>query len=283
MKTIDLHVHSTYSDGTDTPKELVSLARHCGLSAIALTDHDTVAGLPEFMEACRDAGIEGICGIELSSVYKMTDTVKEFHIVGLFIDPTNTLLTDTLTQLIDSRDNRNAAMAQAFEDIGIHIDLNEMTELYPDAVLTRAHFADYLFRKRFVSSRNEAFDRYLGDGRPCYVRRRTLPAEEAISLIHQAGGLAILAHPLTYHLGSDVLAMAVRDLKRMGLDGMECYYSTFTNRDEADMKELASKNHLLYSGGSDYHGNNKPSISLGIGRGRLEVPYEVLKNLKSSL
>lgn len=281
MNTIDLHTHSTFSDGTDTPSQLAKLAKLKGLSAIALTDHDTTNGIDEFMTACRNNGIEGISGIELSSIYSFDSHDKEIHIVGLFIEPENELLKSTLQELIVNRCHRNNTVVQLFKKLGIDVDLEEMKEMYPNAVLTRAHFADYLMKKKLVGSIKEAFDRYLADGKPCYIKRQTMSAQQAINLIHKAGGLAVLAHPLTYALGDDMLSQMAASLKGFGLDAMEAIYSTFSSKDEADMKLLAKKNRLLISGGSDYHGKNKPDISLKTGKGRLCVPYDVLKELKT--
>ncbi len=283
MKTIDLHIHSTFSDGTDTPDRLARLGKEKELSAMALTDHDTTKGIDEFTAACRDNGIEGIAGIELSSLYCSGTLEKEIHMVGLFIDPHSQTLSDALAKLVVNRERRNKTIVRLFHSIGITVDLEEMKQLYPNAVLTRAHFADYLLRKGLVGSRNEAFDRYLGDGKPCHIRRETMSATQAIDLIHAAGGLAILAHPLIYKLNFSILSQMVAFLAQNGMDGMEAMYSTFSSRDEADMKLLAKKNRLLISGGSDYHGSNKPHISLGTGKGRLEVPYGILRDLKNAL
>lgn len=283
MKTIDLHVHSTCSDGTDAPEQLPRLAKQKGLSALALTDHDTTVGVPAFLEACKEYGIEGIPGIEISCIYDNHDYNKEVHIVGLFINPEAATLCDTLEELRISRRNRNLAVVELFAKQGINFTLEDLEAMYPGAILTRAHFASYLLAKGFVGSVNEGFDRYLGDGKPCHIRRETMSSYQAIQLIHNAGGIAILAHPLTYKLGRESLERMVADLAKQGIDAMEAIYSTFTSRDEADMKQLAADNNLLISGGSDYHGKTKPTISLGTGKGRLEVPYDVLKNLKNLL
>lgn len=283
MKTIDLHLHSTCSDGTDSPSRLAALGKAGNLSAMALTDHDTVSGIDQFLEACKEVGIEGVPGIEISCIYTDGAFEKEIHIVGLFIDHHSSQLNEALSNLVTNRRKRNLQVIELFSRIGIDFSLEEMEEMYPGAILTRAHFADFLMKKGITGSINEGFDRFLGDGKPCYIKRETLSSIQTINLIHNAGGIAILAHPLTYKLSSDNLSHMVTELARQGIDGIEAIYSTFTSRDEADMKLLAQKNHLLISGGSDYHGKNKPAISLGTGKGRLEVPYEVLKNIKSLL
>lgn len=283
MKTIDLHVHSTCSDGTDSPSRLAALGKAAGLSAMALTDHDTVSGIDEFLEACGKNGIEGVPGIEISCIYTEGSFEKEIHIVGLFIDHHSSQLNEALSNLVINRRRRNLQVVDLFATLGIDFSLEEIEEMYPGAILTRAHFADFLMKKGITGSINEGFDRFLGDGKPCYIKRETLSSSLAIDLIHNAGGMAILAHPLTYKLSYENLSNMVSRLAVQGIDGIEAIYSTFTSRDEADMKVLAQKNRLLISGGSDYHGKNKPAISLGTGKGRLEVPYEVLKNIKSLL
>lgn len=275
-RAVDLHVHSTFSDGTDTPTELVHKAVAYGLSAMALTDHDTMDGVPEAMKAGQAAGLEVIPGVELSTFF---DT-KEIHIVGLYIDYMNEDFKKELTELQNVRNHRNEIMCEKFQEIGIPVDYNELVASYPDAVLTRAHFADYLLNKGFIKSRNEAFERYIGDHGPCYVPRKKLDPAKAVQLIQQAGGIAILAHPVLYHLGNDAMHKLMDYLKDAGIVALEAIYSTYSMGEEAQMRKLAKEYNLLISGGSDYHGENKPTIDLGKGRGRLFVPYQVLENLK---
>lgn len=276
MQQIDLHVHSSCSDGTDSPEELVKLADSLNLSAFALTDHDTVDGISEAMAAAKDYRLEVIPGIEISSYYNN----KEIHILGLYIDYMNEEFKKELDSFKNSRLERNLRMAEKFCENNIPVDYDEMLEMYPDAVITRAHFADYLLSKGYVASRNEAFERYLGDGRPMYTDRQKILASDAIKLIHNAGGTAILAHPVLYHLSSEKLNEMLKYLCHCGLDGIEAIYSTYSQGEEIAIRSLARQHHLLISGGSDYHGRNKPSIKLGSGRGRLFVPYDVLENIK---
>lgn len=275
MKRVDLHVHSTISDGTDTPSELVALAVHTGLSAFALTDHDTTSGIDEALTAAENTSLQVISGVELSTNFEKS----KIHIVGLFIGHHNTTLTHFLDAQRQSRINRNIKMCSRFSDIGIALSYEQMTALYPDAVITRAHFADYLAKNGYVRDRNEAFARYLNPDKPCYVKRAQVDPKDAIEIIHKAGGISILAHPLLYHLDDDRLNRLLDYLCPAGIDGIEALYSTHSADDERYIKKLADERKLLISGGSDYHGKNKPGISLGTGMGDLLVPESVLDGL----
>ncbi len=279
MNKIDLHVHSTESDGTFTPSELVSYALEKGLSAIALTDHDTVKGIETAEKAAKGTSLFLVPGVELSVEYQQGD----IHILGLFIDYKSKLLLEYLERFKRTRDTRNKKMAAALLNCGMEISIEEMQAEYADAVLTRAHFARMLMKKGYVGSYREAFDRFLGDGKPCYVEREKITPKEAIELIHQAKGLAILAHPLLYHMGEQELKKLIVQCKSDGLDGLEAIYSMNNGAEERQMKELAAEFGLAISGGSDFHGATKPHIDLGIGRGNLLIPEEVLLNLKKLL
>lgn len=279
MDIVDLHVHSTASDGTLSPSEVICLAKETKLRSIALTDHDTIAGIEEALDAGTEMGIEVIPGVELSCSYLN----KEIHIVGLFIDYDNPDFCSKLDYLKDTRDARNEQMAEKFQERNIPVTTVMLKERFPDAVITRAHFASWLHENNYVSSVREAFDRYLNDNGPCYVPRYKMPCEETIRLIHDAGGIAILAHPILYKMGTAELTKMVVYLKKCGLDGIEAIYSTYTPSDETLIRKLAKENRLTISGGSDFHGDNKPYIKLGTGKGNLKIPYEVLKNLRNIL
>lgn len=276
QQIVDLHTHSTESDGTLTPEELVYAAKDAGLSAIALTDHDTAAGIEKAAEAAARSGIELVPGIELSTSYNG----KEVHIVGLFIDPCNELLCAKTKEFRDCRSKRNEKMVEALQKEGFPITMEQLVEENPDSVITRANIARYLYEHGCIKSVREAFDRYIGDNGPCYVGRLKVSSAEAVELIHAAGGLAILAHPLLYHLSGRNLELLIEDLKSAGLDGIEAIYSTYSPAEEREMKKLAREHALLISGGSDFHGSNKPDIRLGTGYGRLLVPGSVLCALK---
>lgn len=282
QRLIDLHVHSTESDGTLTPVEVVSQAAAAGLSAIALTDHDTTSGVAKAKEAAESSGIELIPGIELSTQYVLPGSTdgKEVHIVGLFIDPANPSLLEKTKEFRECRDSRNEKMVAALQAEGFSITMEELLAANPDSVSTRAHIARFLYETGQIKSVQKAFEKYIGDGCKCYVGRFKVTPMEAVELIHTAGGVAILAHPLLYHLKPAALQRLIDDLKPAGLDGIEALYSTYTAADEQYVKKLAGKNDLLISGGSDFHGANKPSIRIGCGYGKLRVPYEVLDALR---
>lgn len=283
---IDLHVHSTRSDGTYTPTELVEYAIEKGLTAFALTDHDTTDGLDEAISYANALRAEGkadvpevIPGIELST--NIEDT--EVHVAGLFIDKENPEFRSYLKEFVASRNLRNVKMCAKLTEIGIPITAEELESAFPNCILTRAHFASWLREHGYVSSNKEAFDRYLGKRCPCYVRREKITPQKAIALILTAGGIPVLAHPILYRLSDARLEALVATLKEAGLMGIEAIYSTYEPSEERQIRRLAKKYDLLLSGGSDFHGTNKPRIDLGVGLGRLYVPDELLENMKAYL
>ncbi len=275
-RKIDLHVHSTASDGTLTPTELVAEAVRAGLSAFALTDHDTVNGIAEAKAAAAESSVELIPGVELSTEYKE----KEVHIVGLFLDETDPKLLEHLAHFRDNRDNRNQKMYQKLREEGFDITEEALREMFPDAVLTRAHVARFLLEKGYIKSISDAFEKYIGDGCRCYIAREKITPQESIGLIHEAGGIAVLAHPILYHMSDERLRELITDCKSCGLDGIEALYSTYQPGDERYIRRLADEYDLKLSGGSDFHGSNKPHIQLGSGMGHLFIPYEILENLR---
>lgn len=282
-KIIDLHVHSTESDGTLTPAEVVAAAKEAGLSAIALTDHDTCSGVAKAQKAAETCGMELIPGIELSTSYTLPNgKEKEIHVVGLFIDTENQALLDKTAEFRTCRDSRNEKMVEALQKEGFSITMEALLAENPNCVITRANIARFLLNHGCIKSISEAFDKYIGDGCRCYVDRFKITPMEAVSLIKGAGGTAILAHPLLYHLSSDYLQKLIDDMKEVGLDGIEAIYSTYSTGDEQLVKKLARENGLLISGGSDFHGSNKPDIHLGTGRGSLYIPYSILEDIKAA-
>lgn len=280
MKYIDLHVHSTVSDGTFTPTELVAEAKRCNLSAFALTDHDTIHGFEEAKKASEGTDIEVIPGVEISAAYKK----KDIHILGLFVNTNYEPLKSALDNALLERDNRNAKMAQNLANGGLDIDIERLTASFaPGTVLTRAHFAKYLLETKQIKSISEAFEHYLNADGPYYVPREFISPEDTIQLIKQAGGIPVLAHPLIYHLPEEELDALISRLKDAGLQGLEVFYSSNTGFDEGIVRRYANKYDLVMTGGSDFHGTNKPQISMGTGRGNLKIPYSVLENLKALL
>lgn len=284
-RIVDLHVHSTESDGTLTPIEVIHAAKEAGLSALALTDHDTASGIKKAAKTAQECGIELIPGIELSTQYTLPTQKgesKEIHIVGLYIDPENEQLQKKTKEFRECRDSRNEIMIEALKKEGFAITMEDVVAENPDSVITRANIARYLFEHGQLKSVAEAFDKYIGDGCKCYVGRFKITPMDAVNLIHEAGGIAILAHPLLYHLSSVTLQHLIDDLKRVGLDGIEAIYSTHTTGEEQLVKKIAAQNQLLISGGSDFHGANKPTIKLGKGRGHLYIPYSILEDIKKA-
>lgn len=281
---IDLHVHSSCSDGTLSPKKLVDYAIEKGLSAFALTDHDTVDGLDEAIQyaaglSSEQGNIEVIPGIELSTEYQGAD----IHVVGLYIDYRSEVFRNKLEEFVDSRTARNRKMCSLLTQAGVPVTYEELQAAYPDAVITRAHYAGYMLEKGYVKSRQEAFDRYVGDHAPCYIPREKITPAQAVQLILEAGGAPVLAHPILYHMSDDRLDTLVCELKEAGLMGIEAIYSTYTSADERSIRSLAAKYDLFISGGSDFHGANKPGLDLGTGYGKLYVPENLLVEIQKTL
>ena len=281
MKYIDLHVHTTASDGTFTPEEVVEEAYKQNLTALAITDHDTIQGVKcavDYGKKMAQTGkpIEVVSGVELSVEYKKRD----IHMLGLMIDYENTSFIKALDDAQAERSQRNDKMVENLADAGIDITMDELKKLSGDAVITRAHFGKLLLQKKYVKTLSEAFDKYLGEDGPYYVPRKYITPEDGINLIRSAGGIPILAHPLLYKLPDEELDTLVHRLKNHGLMGIETIHSGNTGFDEGIVRRYANKYDLLITGGSDFHGANKPLIKLGVGRGNLKVPYSILEDLK---
>lgn len=278
---IDLHVHSNISDGTLSPAEVVIRAADHGLSAIALTDHDTVNGIPEAKKTAEQLEKEGrhirvIEGVEISAAYKGRD----IHILGFFLNINNQELKRALDAAVQSRDERNEKMAAKLREAGFDITVKALEFNNPNTVITRAHFARYMAEHKYVRDRKEAFDKYLGNDCPCYVEREYMKPEQAIRIIKNAGGIPILAHPLLYKLTLDEIDELIRYLKDLGIVGIETIYSANTGFDEGIVRRYVNKYDLLMTGGSDFHGANKPQIEIGSGRGNLKIPYSLLEKLE---
>lgn len=274
---VDLHTHSCCSDGTLTPSALMELANEKKLSAIALTDHDTVRGIKEARQAAQIYPVVLIPGIEISSLHDLGSSVKELHILGLGVDETNARFLEKLDEFGALRQSRNEKMLRLISKHVLEVDEDEFYSRFDRSVITRAHFAQYLHEKGVVSSVKEAFDRYLGDQKPCYIPKEGVTSKEAIACILEAGGHPVLAHPPQYRLGESALDTLVCSLKEYGLEGIETVYSTYTQAQERTLRALAAKYDLHMTGGSDYHGTAKPDIQLGTGLGSLYVPDEFAK------
>lgn len=277
---IDLHIHTTASDGSASPSEAVALAKSLGLSAIAVTDHDTVSGLREAMTAGERLGVEVIPGIEISADYRG----ERAHILGLFIDPDSEGLAPVLNWAADSRRRRNGNIIAAMQADGIDISLEELRAENPNSVLGRPHIAAHLMEKGYVSSVREAFDRYLGEGCPYYRDKERIPLADAPGIIRAAGGLPIVAHPLQYGYDEPALLAYIAAAVDAGCIGLEAYYAEHAPEEQEYLLELAAEWGLAVSGGSDWHGSRKPNIQMGSGIDNgLFVPFHVLEDLKALL
>lgn len=274
MDTIDLHTHSTFSDGTFTPLQLVKYAEEKGLKAFALTDHDTTEGIKEAKSI--ETNVEVISGVEISTRYDK----KEIHIVGLYINENDTDLNKQLKYYREKRVTRNFEILEKLNSLGVDITIDDVKESCTGDVISRAHIAKALVSKGFVGSYTEAFDRYLGDNKCAYVPRETLNYEESMELITKAGGVPVLAHPLLYKMSDTNLENMMVKLRQKGLKAVEVYYSTHSNSDTQHVMAMANRVGLIYSGGSDFHGATKPKIDMGTGMGKLAVPYEILEKIR---
>lgn len=272
--TIDLHTHSTFSDGTFTPLQLVKYAEEKGLKAFALTDHDTTEGVKEAKSI--ETNVEVISGVEISTRYDK----KEIHIVGLYVNENDADLNKQLKYYREKRVTRNFEILEKLNSLGVNITIDDVKESCTGDVISRAHIAKALVSKGFVGSYTEAFDRYLGDNKCAYVPRETLNYEESMELITKAGGVPVLAHPLLYKMSDTNLENMMVKLRQKGLKAVEVYYSTHSNSDTQHIMAMANRVGLIYSGGSDFHGATKPKIDMGTGMGKLAVPYEILEKIR---
>ena len=291
MSPIDLHTHSTKSDGTFSPEELIRYAQVKGLSAIALTDHDTADGIEEALKTAQmlreeaqsspgsssPAVPEVIPGVELSTQYRGRD----IHVVGLFIDWRNSGFNTRLREFADARIYRNQKMCRLLTEGGYPVNYKELLSFFPDTVITRAHFAQYMLEKGFISSIDEAFRKLIGDDCPFFVPREKISPQDGVRFLLEYGAVPVLAHPLQYKMSDDQLCELLTSLCGYGLSGIEVYYSGYKPADTAYLSRLAEKFGLLPSGGSDFHGSRKKCLELGTGYGHLYVPDTLLPPLRA--
>jgi predicted metal-dependent phosphoesterase TrpH len=275
---IDLHVHSVYSDGTNTPAELVAMAEERGLRALALTDHDTVRGIPDLLAAAENSPVEAVPGIELSAECEP----GTMHILGYFIDYACPVLLEKLDKVRAGREERNIEILKRLNKLGYVMLWSDVEKHAGKDVVGRPHFADALVERGHVKSKKAAFDRLLAKGRPGYVDRYRYTANECIDLIRQAGGVSVLAHPATICLKDEKLHALVGDLKEHGLGGIEVHYAEYHPDNINKFTAWAEELGLICTGGTDYHGANTPDLKLGTGFGNLYVPDEALDLLKAA-
>lgn len=277
-KLIDLHAHTTASDGSLTPAELVRHAKAAGLAAVAITDHDTVSGVADALCKGRECGITVLPGVEISVNFK-----PEMHILGYFHEHQYTAVSQSLEELRENREIRNPKIVKKLSELGFDISLEEAAAEAGGNIIGRPHIAKAMVKKGYVTSTEEAFEKYLASGRPAYVKKDKLTPEQGIELINSAGGIAVLAHPLFLGMEYSALDRLAGELKELGLGGIEAYYVEHTRRDTGVLLRLALRHGLLVTGGSDFHGSFKPGIELGTGRGSLAVPYELLEKLTAAI
>jgi len=276
VKRIDLHTHSLCSDGAQVPAEVVRTAAEAGLAAIALSDHDCIDGVQEAMDAGKALGVEVIPAVELSA---QSDT--ELHILGYFIDIRNQKPQEMMAYALQVRDERQEEVCRKLNEQGFDITMDELREEANGKVLCRAHFAKIMVRKGYAESVKDAFNRFLSVGCYAYSNRQALTGPEAVSLIREAGGIAVAAHLHLIKMPDEELKEYLKSLIPYGLDGIEGYYTDYTPDMEQRYRAMAEELGLVISGGTDYHGANKPHITIGKGKGDLEIPYSVLEGLRA--
>ncbi len=278
MKLCDLHTHSTFSDGTYTPEELVDAAKAAGLSAIALCDHNTVAGLPRFAVAAEEAGIEAVLGVEFSVDYKG----KELHLLGLFLPlPRLSEVEALLADGMRRKDESNRLLIRRLNEAGYALSYDEIKEKTPKGQVNRAHIASALTEKGYTPSVKVAFDTLLTPEAGFYLPPKRPSALEIAQFISSLGGVAVLAHPLITLGEADLRAFLTEAIPHK-LVGMETDYSDYDEQTTALAHSIIAELGLLPSGGSDFHGTVKPSIALGSGRDNLRVPYAYVEALKAA-
>ncbi len=287
IQYVDLHTHSTASDGTLTPTQLVNSAAGAGLVGLALTDHDSGNGLLEAQAQAAKAGIRFVPGIEISAEYPHPGTM---HILGFYIDPVSPALKRMSDILLEGRDNRNPRIIARLNELGCNITLQQARDIARRGsqdgraiVLGRPHIAQAMVEAGCVSSVKQAFDVYLGTTGAAYFDKERLTPRQALDCIHQAGGLAVLAHPVQLRIANPAeLQNVISNLVDAGLDGIEVWHSDHRPQDSQLFLELARRYNLVTTGGSDFHGTPKPDIALGLGRNNVRVPVEYLDRLEQA-
>lgn len=282
---IDLHIHSAASDGTLSPPDIIDLATRLKLGAIAITDHDTLHGVTTALDYGIPASLHFLTGVEVSS-----DPPSGFsaggslHLLGYGMRINDPLLNDTLNTLQKGRVDRSPKIIRRLNDLGFDISLAEVMDKTGNSQPGRPHIAMLMVEKGFAKSVNEAFDRYLGKGQPAYVDKPRVAVSQAIKVIRNAGGLPVLAHPgLVKCDTGHTIDRLVDILIEMGLKGIEVYYPGHSSAQTVEYHELATKNNLLVTGGSDFHGSLYPDISMGTGSGDLFVPYALYTDIANAL
>jgi 3',5'-nucleoside bisphosphate phosphatase len=278
MGNVDLHLHTTASDGVRTPSGIVNYAKDKGLQAIAITDHDTIEGLDEGLSEGGRIGFEVIPGVEISAEH----SPGSMHLLGYFLDIHHPLLRDKLSYLQKARAERNPKIIENLNRLGVRINYEEVVKASGGGQVGRPHFAQVLLEKGYVRSFQEAFDRFLGKGAPAYVDKIRFKPNEAISFIREAGGVAVLAHPKTLGMKDfAALEKIILELMEVGLKGIEVFYPEHSSLEVAQFRALAERHGLLMTGGTDYHGIEKENFDIGVGRGEMRLPYSLVEGMKA--
>ncbi len=279
MGYVDLHIHTTASDGVMSPSEIVRYAKAKGLQAIAITDHDTIEGLEEGLLEGERIDFEVIPGIEISAEH----SPGSMHLLGFFLDIHHPLLNERLGYLQKARAERNPKIVDRLNRLGIELTYEEVLKASGGGQVGRPHFAQVLLEKNYVRSFQEAFERFLKKGAPAYVDKFRFTAKEAIHFINEAKGVAVLAHPNTLNMnGYSELENLILRLTEEGLRGIEVYYPEHSVLEVAQYKTLTERYGLLMTGGTDYHGIEKNGLDIGVGRGDMRLPYSIVEGLKAA-
>lgn len=274
---IDLHCHTTCSDGTDSPWDLVEKARNLGLSAVAVTDHDTFRGHGEARAAGTEFSIEIVPGVELSSMYNG----KHIHLLAYYVDTQSQTLCALMDRAVRERIRRNKAMVKRMKEAGYPVSWEELSERNAgNFMLGRPHVAEILMEKGVIASIQEGVEKLMGRGGPFFVERYHIPLLDYVRAVREAHGIPVIAHLYQYRMEPEALRRMIAECVDAGLMGLEGMYSTYTPEQEAEVRALAEEFSLIRTGGSDYHGTRKPKISLGVGMGNLCVPDQILEDLK---
>ena len=280
MGWVDLHLHTTASDGVLSPSRTVRYAEGKGLKAIAITDHDTIDGNAEALKEGAKFDLEVIPGVEISAQFDL----GSMHILGFFIDMGNKAMKERLSLLQETRAKRNPQIVEKLRALGVEISYDEVLQASGGGQVGRPHFAQVMLKKGYVNTMQEAFDRYLGNGAPAYVDKFRFNPEEAMGLIREARGISVLAHPFTLHIPSPhQLNALLAELVQLGLMGIEVYYPEHTDDQISLYKDLAEKHGLLVTGGSDYHGIEADKAESGIGLGDMRLSYSMVEAMKEAL
>lgn len=274
---IDLHCHTLHSDGTDTPEGLALLGEAARLSALCLTDHDTLGGIPGFLAIQPQVKVRLLVGTELSCRF----LGQSLHILGLLVNPNDAVFQSRLEELRGRREDRNRRMILRLAELGCPITLEDVQAHADTPLLSRVHFAKALATRGFVRRAPEAFERLIGDDCPGFVPREELSPTEAARWIREAGGVPVVAHPGRFIGGGFRWDDAMADLQRQGIEGLEGYYGEYRAAEQKYFVALAARLGMVVTGGSDYHGANKPGLRLGRGRGGLQVPDDLLDRLET--